>query len=397
MRIGIGETETVEVPPHDGLDIWEFHPNRGRAVADAASAAEQAVRAPQDFPSVAEAIVGGDRITLAADANCPEIATVLLGVVRGIPLAEIEKLTVVLSSEANEQTVDEVHTALAAFPDIAIEVHDPTAKDCLAYLAANTNAEPIYFNRQLTDADLVIPVITARPAGSLDPWVMDGGVFPAFADAATQKRLRSETLDADGTDDREASEAAWLLGIQFLVAVIPTADARVAAITAGTPAGIRRVAEHAIEASWQRDISRKADLVFACLDGNHQQQSWDNVARALHVARHLVRPGGTIVVTSHLRSAVAGALRRLTSNQPAEQIQQQLTRDKHRDALAAALILQLRQEGRVLLLSHLPVEQVEALGIGAVENPQQLLRLIDGHESCAIIRAAQFCGVGVPK
>lgn len=397
MQIGIGHSQTIEVPGLAGMETWEFCPDRGQAIIDVAQAAARAVTVPEDFPPLAEAIVEGDQIVLALDVNCPEIVPLLLGLVRAVPLDKLGSLTILLSSEATSQTEREITEALAPYPQCEIVLHQPEDRTQLGYLAASAAADPIYLNRRLIDADLVIPVFTARPFGSLDPAVMEGGIFPAFADLESQKRVRQETLAGAGVDDQEAREVAWLLGVQFLVSVIPTADARVARVIAGSPPGIRRAVEHQIEATWQRDISRKADLVFACLDGNQQQQTWDNVARALHVARHLVRPRGSVVITSRLESPVGAALHRLAANVDFERLQAQLAKDKHRDALAASLILEIRQEGRLLMLSRLPAEEVEGLGIGAIEHPSELLRLIPGHRSCAIIRAAQFCGIGVPR
>lgn len=412
MRIGIGNAETVELPPTGAVEMWEFHPDRGRRIASVREAARRAAAAPEDYPAIAEAIVDGDAVVLAVDPNVPQVAEVIAGLIDTLPHERIGSLTVVLSGEAQQATAEEIRQILADHQSVAdqqtaaepqtptetqqieVEIHDAANRDSLGYLAANTAADPIYLNRRLLDADLVLPVITARPAGSLDPSSLDGGVFPAFADSETQRRLRGETLEAAGLDDREAAEAAWLLGIQVLVAVVPTADAYVARVLVGTPSGIRRAAEHQVEAGWQRDVSRKASLVFACIDGGPQQQTWDNVARALHVARHLVRPGGTIVVTSRVGQRTGKSLRRLASNETFEDMLDCIKKDRGRQALAASLLLQLRQEGRVLLMSELPPGEIEALGIGAVESTDQLLRLVESHDSCAIIRSAQFCGIG---
>lgn len=424
LRIGIGHAETVELPSSGVVEMWEFHPDRGRRIGSVREAARRAAAAPEDYPPISEAIVDGDAVALAVDPNVPHVAEVVAGVIDTLPHDRIGSLTVVLSGEAQEATAEELRQILAerwivagrpvlpnqsdvperpvisdegSFPErggIEITIHDPADRESLGYLAANTAAEPIYLNRRLLDADLVLPIITARPAGSLDPSSLDGGVFPAFADSETQRRLRGETIEAAGQDDREAAEAAWLLGLQVLVAVVPTADAHVARVLAGTPGGIRRAAEHQVEAGWQRDVSRKASLVFACIDGGPQQQTWDNVARALHVARHLVRPGGTIVVTSRVGQRTGKSLRRLAGNETFEELLQHIKKDRGRQALAASLLLQLRQEGRVLLMSDLPAGEIEALGIGAVESTDQLLRLVESHDSCAIIRSAQFCGIG---
>lgn len=401
MRIGIGQAKAVELHPKSGVDVWEFRPDRGRPVGDVRVATSRAMRQPEDFPPISSALVTGDSVALAVDANVPEVAKVVAGILDALPLEKIDSLTVVLSDETHSETRDVVQQTLladtwklASSNPIVVEVHNPDDQEQLGYLAANAAADPIYLNRNLLDADLVIPVIVARPSGALDPSSSDGGIFPSFADAETQRRLRTEALAAAGEDDREASEAAWLLGIQFLVAVVPTAEGEVGMVVAGTPNGIRRVAEPRIESSWRRDSSRKASMVIACLDGDRQQQTWENVGRALHVARHLIRPGGTIVVTSALHESIGRSLLRLSGSDPSEKIESRIKRDKRREALVAALILQLRREGRILLLSDLPTEHVESLGIGAVEDAQQLLRLLEGHDSCAVVRGAQFCGIG---
>jgi hypothetical protein len=397
MRIGIGQAKPVDLHPQSNLDIWEFRPDRGRKLADVRRAAERAALAPQDYPSIDQAIVDGDDVVLAVDANVPQLPQVVAGIIDALPVTKLGSVAVVLSDEALPETQlalrDLLASEISRGLEIPVEVHQPDDRETLGYLAANSSAEAIYLNRRLLDADLVIPVIVARPTGSLDASPNDGGVFPAFADAETQRRLRAEALAAGGGDDREASEAAWLLGIQFLVAVVPTAEADVNAIVAGTPAGIRRFADPTIESSWRRDSSRKASIVIACLDGDRQQQTWENVGRALHVARHLIRPGGTVVVTSQLGQPIGRSMRWLSGNEPSEKIEMRIKRDKRRDALTAALILQLQREGRVLLLSQLPADQVESLGIGVVEQVGQLVKLVEGHDSCAIVRAAQFCGI----
>ncbi len=393
IQIGLGRSEAIDLPTFAETEIWEFRPSRGPAILDVRRAVTQCVESPCDFPAISQAVVEGDRVVLAVDGNIPSVAQVVAGVVDALPLQTLAHLSVLLSQETSPQTLVEVVDAVGDRGEVS--VHDPQNREQHGYLAANAAADPIYLNRQLIEADLAVPIITARPVGSLDPNVMDGGVMPAFADADTQNRLRQETIAAGGADDREAAEAAWLLGVQMLVAVMPTARAEVAQVFAGTPAGVRRQTDSANAANAANDVpaySRKAELVFACLDGDRQQQSWQNVARALHVARHLINPGGTIVVTSHLAAPIGRSLRRLASTEEWEKTQKRLARDAGPDTLAATLISQLRQEGRVLLMSDLAAEQIESLGIGAIETPEQINRLIRGHATCAVIRSAQFCG-----
>ena len=62
-------------------------------------------------------------------------------------------------------------------------VHDPVDRVQLSYLAASTEAKPIYVNRALSDADLVIPIGCLHPEGALGYFGVYSGIFPAFSDA----------------------------------------------------------------------------------------------------------------------------------------------------------------------------------------------------------------------
>lgn len=371
-------------------ESWEYVPAAGRAVGDARQAARLAVQSPEEFPSVEQAIVDGDSVTIAFDPNVPQPEAILQGLIDALPLDQIASLVVLLGDEATEATVESIR---AVMPDgVEVVVHDPRNRDELGYLAANEGADPIYLNRHLTNADFVLPVTVGRLSGALDPVYDAGAVFPMLADAASQQRFRSARLSGKEYE-REPAEAAWLLGFPMLVVVSPTADGDVGRVVAGTPAGIDRLLAVDFQANWQRGGAQTAELVIACLNGSQQQQTWENLGRALFIAKQLVEPEGTVVILSSIDRRPGPAIRRLRGLQQGDEeaTRQQILKDKHRDVTTAAVLLDATRDGRVVLYSQLPPEEVEELGIGAMNAPESLKRLIAAHESCGILRGAQFC------
>ena len=73
--------------------------------------------------------------------------------------------------------------------EIALVTHDPSDRQGLAYLAATERGDPIFLNRLLTDADVVLPVGCMQAETTPGYFGLQGGIFPTYADAKTQARF----------------------------------------------------------------------------------------------------------------------------------------------------------------------------------------------------------------
>ena len=95
----------------------------------------------------------------------------------------------------------------------------------LSYLAASKDAEPIYLNRHLCEADVIIPISLSRPRRSLGYTGLHGGLYPVFADEAARGRFRAPSSATEAVERRrrrtEADEVGWLLGVQLIVQIVP--------------------------------------------------------------------------------------------------------------------------------------------------------------------------------
>ncbi len=374
-------------------------PAASEGLADPRAVAHAMVTKPLDFPPIDQVVVPGDHVTLAVDPNVPEVVNIVAGVVDALPISQLGTVTVLVSEEATEETLAALRETLPE--SVEVRLHNGDEREELAYLAANEAGDPLYLNRTLTFADFVLPIVLARSTGSLDPSWQTGGLSPALADATSRRRFRYERLMRRSAANEEAAQVAWLLGIQMIVAVTPTVDGQPQQILVGTTYGIdQALAEQNEALKKPADESLdNHDLVLAYLHGGEQQQTWENVGRALFAARGVVRPGGTIAIVTALREPPSGSLLRLREVQQGSEddVRKRLLKDTDRHTFTATLLLDAQREGRVVLYSQVPTEKVEQLGIGAIDNSTELDHLISEHASCCVLPSAQFCQPGTSR
>lgn len=366
------------------------------AVENLAAAIESALAAPLDFPSIEKAIVPGDRVVLAVDPAIPQMPDVIAGVVAYLLRHEVQanQLAIVLAGHEPDDSAG-IEKALSSVSEttISVELHDADDSTRVAYVAANQEANPIYVNRTLVDAEVVIPISCARGGGSLD-YLGPYTVFPRLSDRKTRGRFFS-LARLENPLEREklrawADEAAWWTGLYVAIQVIPGYDGEVAAVLAGNPSLLEETVQRRMEAAWRTCVPESAELVMALIDGGRSQQTWDNVARAIHAARKITMRGGSIVVCTQLVREPGRALLRLSNgDRSSSSLVKQLSNDPSDDALAASVILQAVGDCHVYLYSEIASETIEALGMGAIESLGQLDHLLQQHPTLVVLGSTQ--------
>lgn len=396
LRYGQNETLQLELPPNALL--LDGREPRGTPLSDPAAAACEALVHPLDFPPLSKAVVPGDRIVLAVDHGIPQIEQLIWGVVQALldAGAHAQDITVVLSpdSAAEAPGVFLSATPAAVRRDLAAVLHDPRDTRGLCYLAAAKDGKPIYFNRRIFDADLVVPIGVSRLENSFGYVGVHAGIFPAFSDEATRARFRvparREWAVRSQRQQEAADEAAWLLGVQFTVQATPGPRESLLHVLAGESKAVAERARTLCEAAWLYPAPQRAGLVVAAIEGGPEQQTWENFGRALFAASQAVADGGAIVLCTELCRPPGPALRSLAilDNQP-ELFQQAIRRERSEDAPSACLLAQIIPRVRVYLLSRLTGEAVEELGIGYVQEATEVQRLSRQHSSCILLGNAQ--------
>jgi len=393
-----GEGGVVRFDPPADVVLADFPAPPGQPIADPARVVATALSDPLDYPPLDRAAVLGDRIVLAVDDGVPRLPEVIAGVVRVLVDGPIlpEDITVVLA--CNEHGPADLAPAQLLDPDVASAIrivhHDPRDRESLAYLAASRDNKPIYINRLVFDADVVLPIGCLRPDNTLGYLGIHGGLFPVFSDDKTQQRFRSSGSSVHQRRHlEEADEAAWLLGVQIILQVVPGAGESILHVVAGTPDAVAKRGHDLCEAAWSYRVPRRAGLVVASIEGGQAQQTWDNFGRALYAALAAVEDDGAIVLCTDLRRHPGPALQRLATLEDGPSLLRAIQHDRPPDAVSASLLVEARDRTRVYLMSGLKETTVEELGVGYVSREEEISRLSQQYDSCILLANAHRAAV----
>lgn len=395
LRYGTDATLRLDIPPNALIASCEAP--RGEAIADIQAATREALAVPLDFPPLTRAAVPGDHVALALEHGVPQQAPIVAVVVESLLAAGVSPAAITIVCALADDGLlyaDPRDLLPAELQDVvALELHDPTHRDRLSYLAASQEAKPIYVNRTIHEADLVIPIGCLRLDNSLGYHGISGGLFPAFSDQKTLERYRSPNSESSAVQRKrlrkEADDTSWLLGVSFTVQVVPGAGDHVLHVLAGAPQSVVRKGQQLCEAAWSYTVPSRASLVVASIEGDSSQQTWENVGRALSSASRAMADDGAIALCTNLEEGPGPALRYIARSDDVPAALRQIAKERPSDALPATELLHALERGKVYLLSKLDESVVEGLGIAAVEDGEQISRLAQRHDSCIVLANAQ--------
>jgi hypothetical protein len=140
-------------------------------------------------------------------------------------------------------------------------------------------------------------------------------------------------------------------------------------------------------------VPERVGLVLAAIGGRREQQTWENLARALSVALSVTEEDGSIVLCTDLRVQPGEALQRLAALDEEPQMLRKIRRARTPDAVAAWLLLEAAQRARVYLLSGLDEDTVENLGVGYISSIDEIDHLAQHCNSCILLADAHRAGL----
>jgi len=354
----------------------------------------RAFEEPLEFPPLQLALIDDDHIAIAIEDGLPEANTIACAIVRYLVQhgTRQEMITIVLGSDSQDwrdRLVAELHSI--EMGNIKVVKHEPTHHDSHGYIAASASADPIYIQRDLVEAEVVLPIYCVRTPNS--PSASDKyGMSPSFADATTQHRWNLAWLD-DNThhmhlQEKLSHEIGWLMGIQFAVAVVPACDGSIASILGGSPDPVFREASELIRPVNSMEKSEHG-LAIAFVEGDWTQQSWMNIARAAAHADMQLNSTGSIVICSDVKNLSSGILQ-LGSDESEDKLQRQLLSSDLDDAFAAAVLSSIKSKRSIYVMSQLKSNQVESLGLANIESAVDIERLCRESDSVCVMRSSQF-------
>ena len=334
---------------------------------DPAAAMAAALEDPLEFPPLKRAVISGDRIAVAVAPGVPQARELIAGLLAVLAEANVppEDVTICHAQDRPPLT----GPAGGLLERARQVVHRPEDPSGLAYLAASAAARPIYFPRVVCDADVVIPLGWRLPAPAHRPDAQVDALFPTFSDAATQRRIRERDAGMrEGTsvpsDDPaaldEAEEAAWLLGVQFAVEIVPGPRGSVLQVVAGDREAVRRESSRLCRSVWTQTVDRPVSAVVATVAHADRQATWGDVVEVIARLEPLVEAEGAVVICTDLvETPEESDVARLSPYLG--------TPDDPRATDAAR---------RVYLVSELPDAVVESLGLIPVAASDELARLV---------------------
>jgi hypothetical protein len=390
MRVVVNfqaERLEFEVADERLMGVWHGPPGMDRTAVR--RAVFEALETPGDFPPLRQAVVPGDRVTIALDAKVPDAVAILGAVAEVLARAGVPGDSIQVLSP--EPMIDgPLPSGMQGI------IHDPTDRAQLAYLANTAGGRRVYLNRQLTDADFVLPIgrLGFDPVlGYRGPWSL---IFPDLSDEETRRAYRS-WLPGDEAGEPpalvESSAVSWLLGTQLQLGLISGATG-LDRVIAGTLAEVRSRGAAELDASWTYRADRRAAVVVAGIGTSDRPSSLDDLTLGLAHAARLVRRGGKIVALTRAGGPLGPALGRLASADDPRTAHAALKgAEGEPDYPAARRLADALAWADVYLASDLDENQVEDLGMVALGKPSEARRLAAAADSCLIINQADLTRV----
>lgn len=400
FRYGINSS--VELDFAEGTTLDEIGIPRIEPLADVTAATASALAAPINYPAMAQSITPADRVVLALGRSTPHVADVIASVVATLIEVGVDPdgITVLQApSEPGVKAGDPCRLLQSAVRSRITRVtHDPADRRQLAYLAASKSGEAIFVNRALHEADVVLPIGCLRADDAAGYFGIHSSVYPVFSDTKTLQKFRGfATLEESGSRRHELCDdvdyAAWLLGVNFTIQLVPASGGCVLEVLAGECEAVRQRGRELFHSTWSCTASNGASLVVAAIEGDADQQTWENVGRAIHAASCFADEDGAIAICSDLTATPGPAMQRMACSSARSSTLRHIGKDRPFDALPAAQLAQALEQHRVYILSKLAPTTIEDLDMIPIAGPDELARLVKQHSSCTLLSNAQYVSV----
>src|SRR5262245_50690942 len=366
---------------------------------DLAGAVRGALEQPLGFPPLRRALTPDDHVAVVVDESLVALPQLLPPVLEHVQQAgvQMDRVTLVCAPPSSGQPwLEELPDE---FQDVHVDVHQPEDRKKLAYLATMRHGRRLYLNRTVVDADQTVIVTRRGYDCTLGYAGGAGALFPALSDEATRRELRGQlSLVAPGGEpwkhQREAAEAAWLLGVPFLVQVIDGADGDVLHVLGG-PIESGGEGERLLDERWRVEIDEPANVVLATISGDPDRRTFADLARAWSAAARTVQPGGAIVLLTDAGPALGPAAALLRQQEDPGRALKLLLKDSPEDAEAGFQWASAAAHAKLYLLSRLAIEVAEELFTTPLENVGQARKLLrgrclvlaDAHRAMAVVKS----------
>lgn len=372
--------------------------------AEFASAVRQQLAAPLDFPPLELAVVSGDRVIIALDRHTPGAAEIIAAVWSVFARRSVKPADVTILQPASWRT-DQLPDPRVALPKSARDamrwiVHDATDKSRQRYLANSASEERIYLDREVIDAEFVLPI----GAVGFDPLLgfrsASSAIFPGLSDIDSMAKARGQDhSELRPEDDRplrqQQDEVAWLLGVQFGIQVLPGIAGQPAGVICGALESTTSAARKWLTKNWFVEQPQRCEIIVAAVDADASGTTWEQIGVALQTARNLVQRGGKIVLLTNLSAEPTEGFRYLQQCESPREALKPLRLESPPDLIPAGRLASAADWATVYLVSGLSSDLVESLCMTPLA-PAEAARLLGRDGSCVLLESAQHTFGYVP-
>ena len=364
---------------------------------DFASEVRQQLSAPLDFPPLELAVVPDDRIVIALDRHTPGAAEIIAAVWSAFERRDIKPQDVSIlqpaSWKADKLTDPRVALPAAVQKAMHWTIHDATDKKREGYLANSATGERIYLDREVIEADFVLPIgavgfdplLGFRSAGS--------AIYPGLSNIDSMAKTRGQDhAELRPEDDRPLrqlqDEVAWLLGVLFGIQVLPGIAGQPAGVIAGALESTTTVARDWLKQNWFVEQPERCEILVAAVDADSAGTNWEQIGVALQTARNLVQRGGKVVLLTSLSAQPTEGFRYLQQCGSPREALKPLRLESPPDLIPASRLASATDWAKVYLVSALDSDVVESLCMTPL-TANEATRLLDRGGSCVLLESAQ--------
>ena len=377
---------TFYVPQNDFTDQADVE-----AVATLYS---QALESPMDFPAIETFVLKGDRVAIALLGNLPEPVESFEAIVghlsRSVAGASVVAvISPMHSASFDKATCDRILLNNSSI-DVSFCIHDPADQGRVACIGNNRAGEPVYVNREMFDADVVIPVGTLLEGSN-----KTDSFYPEFSSSEVLKRFSDRDSKVTKAElDGEVRQAENNLGAEFSVLVLRGPGGNTVGVRAGNRHSIKDSTNGEMDSMWSIQCQADGELVVATVEGESHQQTWEDIFNAIAAASAASQTVRQIVICSELDVEPD------SDQMDILQLQFEVDLDAKCRMLGELsgvhyLIPSVLENTSVFLMSRLSQDTVEEAGLGYIESDREIQRIVDRAASGILLRDAHLCRVAL--
>ncbi len=335
-----------------------------------------ALESPLDAIALRDTIYPGDKIAISVSGGVPGVSVILPALIEmlvshGIRPEDIAVFSP-LSAESFQASrgISEESGPAEQAPELQVQhvEHQTDEQQAMAMVGVSRHDQPIYLNRHLAEADVVLPIVLMNRD---ERQTLANSIYPALSSAETQERLRGH----DAEQDLEAQDAENLICPFMMIGVIPIPGGERGEVVAGIRHSIQDFAQRRIEELW---TIRPAEYpaIVATLERASGVGLWERLRLGLTNAVQMVTDHAPIILILDEKGFLPGSLN--ASNKKSHRERQRLMSE----------LEEVTRNRPVFLASSHEASQVEELGFGHVGSQSELAKLMERIGTAALLRDA---------